>query len=98
MTEVALDIGTALVTFERDHLPESNPATMRILADIGALSTETAEQMAQAARFRNVLSHTYGDVIDHDVVYDALQDLDRYRRFVREIRDHLDSIGALDER
>lgn len=55
------------------------------------------EEMAQAARFRNVLSHTYGDVIDDDVVYNAPQDLDRYREFVRAVRDHLDAIGALDE-
>jgi len=52
--------------------------------------------MAQAARFRNVLSHTYGYVIDHDVVYNAVQDLDRYRRFVRAIRDYLDDAGLLE--
>ena len=53
--------------------------------------------MAQGARFRNVLSHTYGSIIDHDAVYNALQDLDRYQMFVKEVREYLDSIGALDE-
>jgi len=77
-TEAALDIGTEPLRRERDRLPESNPATMRALGEVGVLSDERAEARAQAARFRNVLSHTYGDVIDHDVVYEALQDLERY--------------------
>mgnify|MGYP002761004551 CR=1 FL=1 len=45
---------------------------MMALADLDVLATDTAEKMAQAARFRNVLAHTYGDVIDHDEVYDAV--------------------------
>jgi len=31
------------------------------------------------------------------VVYNALQDLERYRQFVIEVRDYLESIGALDQ-
>lgn len=97
MTEAAIDIGDELVKYERDRLPESNPESMRELGAAGVLPSALAEEMAQAARFRNVLSHTYGDIIEHDVVYNALQDLDRYREFVREVRTFLDSIGALDE-
>lgn len=96
MTEAAIDISEELVKQERGQPPASNPKSMRVLAQVGVLSTETAEQMAQAARFRNVLSHTYGQIIDHDVVYNALQDLERYRTFVVEIREYLDSISALD--
>lgn len=66
---------------------------MRALAAVGALSEDTAE----AARFRNVLSHTYGVDIDDDIVYDALSDLDRYRQFVVEVREYLDGAGALDD-
>lgn len=97
MTEAAIDIGEELVKQERGEPPASNPKSMRVLAEVGVLSTETAEQMAQAARFRNVLSHTYGQIIDHDVVYNALQDLERYRTFVVETREYLESIGALDD-
>lgn len=70
---------------------------MRTLEELGILSASTAEEMAQGARFRNVLAHTYGDIIDHDAVYNALQDLERYRQFVVEVRDYLESIGAFDE-
>ena len=51
--------------------------------------------MAQAAMFRNVLAHEYGDVLDQDIVYEALQDLGRYRDFLHELRDYLDEIGAI---
>lgn len=72
MTEAALDIGRVLLTHERGQPAESNAAMMRALDSAGILSTETADAMAAAARFRNVLAHTYGDVIDDDIVYDAL--------------------------
>lgn len=96
LTEAALDIAEVLVVHECGTRPESNPDTMRMLGDAGVLDSETVEPMAQAARFRNVLSHTYGDVIDHDVVYDALQDLERYRDFLVEVRTYLDEIGELE--
>jgi uncharacterized protein YutE (UPF0331/DUF86 family) len=96
MTEAALDIGAVLLAHERGQPVDSNPGTMRVLADAGVVRDDTAAEMANAARFRNVLAHTYGDVIDHDVVYDALHDLERYRAFVHEIRSYLESIDALD--
>lgn len=93
-TEAVLDIAETLVVHERGEHPESNPAAMLTLAECGVLESDTAERMAQAARFRNVLAHTYGDVIDHDEVYDALQDLARYRDFLVEVRAYLDKIDA----
>ena len=97
MTEAAIDIAEEIVKHERGQPPVSNPASMRTLGEMGVLSGSLAEEMAQGARFRNVLSHTYGHVIDHDVVYNALQDLERYRAFVRAVRDYFESIGALDD-
>lgn len=93
-TEAVLDIAETIVVHERDAHPESNPEAMMALADLDVLEPETAEEMAQAARFRNVLAHTYGDVIDHDEVYDALQDLTRYRDFLVAVRSYLDEIDA----
>ena len=97
MTEAAIDIAEELVKHERGQPPESNPASMRTLGEIGVLSGSVAEEMAQGARFRNVLSHTYGNIIDHDVVYNALQDLERYRGFVQAVRDYLESTGAFED-
>jgi len=68
---------------------------MRRLHETGVLTEETAESMAEAALFRNVLAHEYGDVLDEDIVYSALQDLRRYRDFLVEVREYLDEVGAL---
>ena len=97
MTEAAINIAEELVKHERGQPPASNPASMRALGEIGVLSGSLAEEMAQGARFRNVLSHTYGNIIDHDVVYNAVQDLERYRGFAQAVRDYLESTGALED-
>lgn len=95
-TEAALDIAEVIVATELDERPSSNPAKIKLLADTDVLSESVADSMIQTARFRNVLAHTYGDVIDHQTVYEALHDLDRYHQFLIEIRAHLDAIGAFD--
>lgn len=95
LTEASIDIGRVILRQIGYEIPETNPGTMRALANHGVIDAELADAMASAARFRNVLAHTYGPAIDHDVVYDALHDLDRYRRFLRSIRHHLDSIDEI---
>ena len=96
MTEAALDIGRVLIVHERGDPPETNPETMRTLSELEVLSDDVATEMVDAARFRNVLAHIYGPSIDHDLVYDALDDLTRYRDFTVEVRSYLEQIGALD--
>jgi uncharacterized protein YutE (UPF0331/DUF86 family) len=96
-TEAALDIAEVIVATELDERPSSNPTKIKLLADTDVLSESVADSMIQTARFRNVLAHTYGDVIDHQTVYEALHDLDRYHQFLIEIRAHLDEIGAFDD-
>lgn len=97
MTEATLDIGRTIITHERGNPPESNPSTMRTLGEIDVISAELATEMEDAARFRNVLAHTYGESINHDIVFSALQDLERYRQFVVAVREYLDAIDALDD-
>jgi uncharacterized protein with HEPN domain len=76
---------------------KATEAALELLANTDVLSESVADSMIQTARFRNVLAHTYGDVIDHQTVYEALHDLDRYHQFLIEIRAHLDEIGAFDD-
>ena len=97
MTEAAIDIGKTIVIYEVGEPPGSNPKTMSVLGELGILSEELAADMAGATRFRNVLAHTYGDAIDHDVVFNALADLERYRRFVVAVSEYLESAGAFEE-
>ena len=75
MTQACVDIGRILlVDFDRT-VPESNPATMYALNELGVLSDETATAMAEACSFRNVLAHRYGQVIDDELVFEAVGDL-----------------------
>jgi uncharacterized protein YutE (UPF0331/DUF86 family) len=95
LTEATLDIARTLVVHERGSPPESNPAAMLALDETGVLDRTTTAKMVQATRFRNVLAHTYGNAINHDDVYAALQDLERYRDFLHDVRAYLDDTGAL---
>ena len=95
LTEATLDIARTLVVHERGSPPESNPAAMLALDETGVLDRTTTAKMVQATRFRNVLAHTYGNAINHDDVYAALQDLERYRDFLHDVGAYLDDTGAL---
>lgn len=95
LTEGTLDIARTLVVAETGSRPDSNPAAMIELGAAGILDRSSQTELAQAARFRNVLAHTYGDAIDNDDVYDALQNLHRYRDFLHDVRAYLDETGAL---
>ena len=95
LTEATLDIAQTIIAHERGTPAESNPAAMVALNELGVFDRVTTAEMVQAARFRNVLAHTYGDAIDHDDVYAALQDLDRYRDFLHDVRAYLEDTGLL---
>lgn len=95
LTEATLDIAKTIVAHEQGTPPESNPAAMVALDDAGIFVRTSRAEVVQAARFRNVLAHTYGNTIDHDDVYTALQDLERYRDFLRDVRAYLQAIGSL---
>ena len=97
LTEATLDIAKTIVIHEQGAPPESNPASMVEMSAEGLFDEVTPAEMIQAARFRNVLAHTYGDAIDHDEVYDALQDLNRYRDFLIDVRTYLREQDVLDD-
>lgn len=94
-TQACIDVARLLLKGLKHSQPDSNAATMRELGDLGVLSGETSQKMAKACKFRNVLAHEYGRVIDDGQVYEALQDLEPYVDFVVEVRDFLRSEGAL---
>jgi uncharacterized protein YutE (UPF0331/DUF86 family) len=95
LTQACIDIARMLLSDLGHDVPNANPETMRGLATAGVLSEEVGERMAQACGFRNVLAHEYGEVIDDGMVYDALQDLTRYRDYPTELRDFLAGEGVI---
>ena len=55
--EACLDIGKMLLRAEGEDVPETNAQVFRELGCRSILDSDLAEQMAQAAGFRNILSH-----------------------------------------
>lgn len=95
LTEATLDIATTILRHEQGVTPESNPAAMVALDEAGVFERVDSAEMVQAARFRNILAHSYNDAIDHEDVYAALQDLERYREFLHDVRAYLDATDSL---
>lgn len=81
-----------MVLQSRDcEAPETSAAVFRTLGDEGVLTDEVAARLAQAAGFRNLLTHQYGNEIDDRDVYNVLQsDLPVFREFLVQVRETLD--------
>ena len=45
---------------------------MQRLGERDVVQSSTATEMTRAAQFRNVFAHEYADVINDEIVYDAL--------------------------
>jgi uncharacterized protein YutE (UPF0331/DUF86 family) len=78
-----------VVAAEGWHPPDSNAAALRELGEHDVLDAVTAESMAKATGFRNVLVHQYADVDDGAVLYNLalLGDVDA---FVQQVARWLD--------
>lgn len=86
LTEATLDVSRQLVRQEGRSVPDRRKATIDVLEDLGILDSDVSERLREAVAFRDVLAHTYGPVIDDELVYDALQDgLDRFVLFVQAV-------------
>ncbi|MCT9098219.1 DUF86 domain-containing protein [Haloarchaeobius sp. HME9146] len=94
-TQACIDIARMLLKDIDGRAPNSNPGSMQRLNEVDVLSAAVSEEMQQAALFRNVLAHEYGEVLNHDIVYSALQDLERYRQYLHEVRAYLERVDAI---
>lgn len=90
--EASIDIGSMILRAEDRAVPDTNAAIFHTLAECGVLSKQTSQQMSEAAGFRNILTHRYGDNINNQDVYNFLQhDLPLFSEYLSEIRDYLNS-------
>lgn len=89
--EACIDIGKMLLAAESDSKPSTNAEVFHELGNRDVLDSKTARRMAQAAGFRNILSHRYGNEIDDEDVYNFLQqDLPLFFDYLEQVRDVLD--------
>jgi uncharacterized protein YutE (UPF0331/DUF86 family) len=88
--EACIDIAELLLKSLSNTVPETNAEKFAQLGRIEILSADTAEAMQEAARFRNVLAHTYGFDLDNEQIYRHLQsDLHWFPTFLTEVRSTL---------
>lgn len=90
--EACIDIAGMIIGATREEMPERYAGRFGILEDMDVISPATAARMREAAGFRNVLAHRYGSNIDHERVYEHLQnELDILVTFLDEIGQFLES-------
>lgn len=82
--EGCVDAAQHICSSEGFGPPETNGDAVRLLARHGLLDTSTAEAVARAVGFRNVLVHGYAEV-DDDTVVATLARLVDLRAYVRAL-------------
>lgn len=78
--EACIDIGKLLLKATTQNVPSTNAAVFRELGNEEVLDASTAERMAQAAGFRNILSHRYGNEIDTETSITFFKPISRSSR------------------
>jgi uncharacterized protein YutE (UPF0331/DUF86 family) len=89
--EACIDIAGILIAALDEPMPETNADRFVLLIELDVLTEATGSRMRDAAGFRNVLAHRYGNELDHDLVFQHLQtELDVFVSFLREVRAAID--------
>lgn len=90
LTEATLDIASELCKQERGTVPDRRKDIVAAVAEEEIVDEDLARRLRAAVGFRDVLAHTYGPIVNDDIVYDALQnDLGRYVEFVDAVDEYL---------
>jgi len=93
-TEAVLDIAETILKLESESVPGRRKETITALEDRTVIDSNLADRLREAVEFRDVLSHTYGPIVNDDIVYDSLQNaLDRYVEFVEAVSEYLESLS-----
>lgn len=86
LAEAMLDIADQVLKHERGASPNGRNETIRALHREDVLDSHLTQDILDAVGFKEVLSHTYGPIINDDIVYDALQNsLQQYVNFAEAI-------------
>jgi uncharacterized protein YutE (UPF0331/DUF86 family) len=90
LAEAVLDIAESILKQEGITVPDRRKATIAALEGIGVADDGLSGRLQEAVEFRDVLSHTYGPIVNDDIVFDAVQNsLERYVEFVEAVDEYL---------
>lgn len=92
LTAAIVDIAETILKAEGVAVPDHRKATIEELDTLDIVDSALAQKLRDAIGFRDVLAHSYGPIVNDDIVYDALQhSLERYVLFVESIAEYLDA-------
>lgn len=90
LAEAVLDVCESILKQEGEAVPSRRKETIAAAEQIGLIDSDLNDRLQEAIEFRDVLSHTYGPVVNDDIVYDSVhQSLERYVEFVEAVHDYL---------
>lgn len=82
--QASLDVAAHIVSAEGFREPNNYGDLFEILGEERVLSEDLVPKMVEMAGFRNVLAHEYSG-IDDERVYQHLNNLERFRRFAKQV-------------
>lgn len=97
--QAAIDINRALIKSVNNTEFEklTNAETFTFASELGFISLELANQLVPSAGFRNVLAHSYDDIVP-EMAYRALQlAVTQYPKYIQQIQNHLNSLEVDDD-
>lgn len=86
--EAVMDIGRIIISQENLPRPQTNEEIFQILANAKFIGRIFAKKAASMGTFRNILVHGYM-IIDESKVFENLQKLDLFKKFVKYTADYL---------
>jgi uncharacterized protein YutE (UPF0331/DUF86 family) len=90
LTAAVVDIAQTILKAEGIVVPDHRKAAIDELETLDVIDSTPAQKLRDAIGFRDVLAHSYGTVVNDDIVYDALQNsLERYVTFVEAVSRYL---------
>jgi len=85
LIQVCIDLARHIRSSERLSSSGTAKNEIEALGEADIISSAVQAKLEEAAGFRNILAHRYGDV-DHDIVYDVLHDdLEWFERFQQQL-------------
>lgn len=92
LTEAVLDVAEEILKQEHVSVPQRRKDKITAIERTGMIGADLAKRLRETVEFRDVLSHTYGPIVNDDIVYDAVQNsLERYVEFVEAVDEYFES-------
>lgn len=90
LAEATLDVAAQIAEQEGRRVPDRRKGRIDVIEALSVVDADLADRLREGVAFRDVLAHTYGAIVNDELVYDAVQNgLDRYVQFVASVDEYL---------